>query len=566
MHKIKNAKMAQIRSKCMSILMLGLVIVAGVAAPIGYSLKAVAEERDVGNAETVGGVEDDGPGGAGGSGGAESDVGGDAGSGAEGDAGSSAEGGGASELGADDGGGEGSDEDDEDDEAKDEEPPEISEKIPEIYLKAISPGYKGEEGTGKVGEMIVIARKHADAPLSLAGATVGYTNTSGNTSVILEFPENSWMIGETLLLRYKNAPEGEQSNAVYNKTLAASSGGVELSIGGEVVDRVCWTGKDTCAKPFNGANAHTTLVRNLETGEWENLPEEKYEVKFDAEAYHVEGEPAADGDESDAPAAVGPSKCRGVQFSEILTYYENSKEEQFVELYNTRSEDVDLGGCQVRYKNKNYSLTGRVAADGYFAYYPEGFSLTKNPSTSNELQLIDANTETLDSLIYRKGQRKGTSYAMIGYDSAGEELWKITYDPTPGEPNNYREFRSCESGKVLNESTGNCVKVTSVKTTTCKAGYYLNVLTGRCNKVKTASAPAECKAGYYRDPTTNRCRKIKENNGADYSLEPQEYNEQSNFIALYAVLGVAGVGAVYLVYEFRHEIGRGFRKVFRKRR
>ena len=68
--------------------------------------------------------------------------------------------------------------------------PEISEKIPEIFIKAVNPGYSGELGSN-VGEMIEIARKNADEPLALAGATVSYTNSSGNESVLLEFPENS---------------------------------------------------------------------------------------------------------------------------------------------------------------------------------------------------------------------------------------------------------------------------------------------------------------------------------------------------------------------------------------
>ena len=171
--------------------------------------------------------------------------------------------------------------------------------------------------------------------------------------------------------------------------------------------------------------------------------------------------------------------------------------------------------------------------------------------------------ETVDALAYPNGQRKGTSYALIGYGDEGEEVWKVTYAPTPGGANNYQEFKTCEAGKVINEATGNCVKITSVAEKFCKEGYYLNVLTGRCNKVKIV-AEKTCKEGYYLNPETNRCRKIKENDGADYNLTPENYEEQSSFVALYAVLGVVGVGLGYLIYEFRHEIVRLWRKVFRR--
>ena len=152
---------------------------------------------------------------------------------------------------------------------------------------------------------------------------------------------------------------------------------------------------------------------------------------------------------------------------------------------------------------------------------------------------------------------------MIGHDEAGGEIWKVTYAPTPGEPNNYQEFKTCEEGKVINKATGNCVKVANVKDKVCKVGYFVNPLTGRCKKIQVAKEKT-CKEGYYLNPETNRCRKIKENKGADYSLQPEEYDESSSFVALYAVLGVVGLAIGYMVYEYRKDIKKLCGKVFRR--
>ena len=430
---------------------------------------------------------------------------------------------------------------------------EINEEIPEIYIRAINPGYT-VDGKSNVGEMIEIGHKNSDASISLAGITVGYTNSSGNYSTLIEFPEYSLMTGETLLLRLASSPDSELAAVNYTKTLAFK-GGLELRRGDEVVDNVCWTGKDECYKDFKSANP-TVLVRNLETGDFEHLDLAEYEVKYDARSYYVE----TIREEEGYGQVVG--RCKGLQFSEILSYYESSKSEQFIEFYNAGSEQILLDGCQVRYKNKNYNLSGIVMADGYFVYYPSEFSLTKNPTNSNLLEIIDVDGAVVDTLIYPNGQRKGTSYMLVGYDGFGEEIWKVTYAPTPGGPNNYQEFKACEAGKILNEATGNCVKVTTVAEKICKEGYYLNILTGRCNKMKTMEEKT-CKEGYELNPETGRCRKIKKNNGADYGLKPEEYEEQSSFVALYAVLGVMGVGLGYLVYEFRHDLARLWHKVFR---
>ena len=427
-------------------------------------------------------------------------------------------------------------------------------KLPELYIKAINPGYT-IDGKNNVGEMIEIGRikNSSDTPISLAGITVHYTNSSGNTTVLVEFPEHSWFAGDTILLRLSSSPNSELAAVEYAKTLAFKGGPLEIKRGDEVIDSVCWTGKDECYKDFKLANP-TTLVRDTEKNEFEHVAE--YEPVFDPESYYVDVPP----DEGYG----GVSQCKGVVFSEILSFYESSQTEQFVELYNSGSEQVLLDGCQIKYKNKYYPLEGIVKPEGYFVRFATDFSLTKNPTSSNVLELIDVSGEALDKLEYPNGQRRGTSYMLVGYDESGREIWKVTYAPTPGEANNYQEFKTCESGKVLNEVTGNCVKVTSVTEKVCPEGQYLNLLTGRCRKIPETPTSTECKEGYYLNEETGRCKRIKNNDGADYSVAVENYEESSSFVALYAVLGVLGAGILYIIVEFRREIAKLFRKVFRR--
>ena len=159
----------------------------------------------------------------------------------------------------------------------------INEKIPEIYIKAVNPGYT-EDGKSNVGEMIEIARKNPDAlPISLAGATVGYTNSSGNSVVLYEFPENSWMSGESILLRLASSPESELANISYSKTIAFKAS-ISLMRNEEIIDSLCWTSKDGCYKEFKSANP-TSLVRNLETNEFEHLI--NYEPIYHEANYYV---------------------------------------------------------------------------------------------------------------------------------------------------------------------------------------------------------------------------------------------------------------------------------------
>ena len=423
--------------------------------------------------------------------------------------------------------------------------------LPQIYIRAVNPGYT-VDGKSNVGEFIELARADASTPLSLAGLVLGYTNSSGKTLTLLEFPENSWMTGERILLRLASSSADELADILYSKTLAMKAGPLELTLNGEVIDTLCWTGKAGCMAEFK-SDAPTTLVRDGETF----IHSTDYLPSYDPESPgYYEEKPL---DETPTP------QCQNLRFSEILSYYESDKSEQFIEFYNPTSEQILLDGCQIKYKNKYYPLAGIVRADDYASYFPRDFALTKNPTTSNTVELIDTDGSVVDTLVFEHGQKKATSYAWLGYDQNGEEFWHYTYSPTPGTANNYQEFKTCEAGKVINEDTGNCVKPAQITEVVCGEGKYLNPATGRCKSYVTEIEKV-CDEGYELNPDTNRCRKIKTNTGADYELSEAEYNQKTSFVALYAIIGLAALSLFYIIFQFRHEIKKFFDRVFRRAR
>lgn len=439
----------------------------------------------------------------------------------------------------------------------------------QLVFSAINPGYT-VDGLGDVGELIEL-KNLSGAALDLSDYVIAYTNGSGKTSPLVEFPSGSRLEGETLLLRLaRRADPG--ADLTYMTTLALSAGPLTLLHRGQIVDTVCWTGKDGCTAAFDSAaEKRTTLVRNLTTGEFEH--QSTYQPAFDPNhlALVLPPDPTnPDGPDGSDPAdpelSSATPQCYKIEFSEILTYYNTAKTEQFIEFYNPSDSAVQLDGCKVRYKNKTYPLAGKIAADGYTAFYPASIdlTLTKNPSSSNLIELLDVNGAVVDALEYPHGQRKSAAFARF-YDQSGEENWSLTYAATPGAPNDYQEFRSCPAGKVINPETGNCVKATSITTTECPAGKYRNPLTGRCKKIATAATQKECAAGYERNPETNRCRKITTaNNGAEYALVPTTYSDHKSFIGLGVVAILVLLGVVYIILQFRREIARATRKLVQR--
>ena len=429
-------------------------------------------------------------------------------------------------------------------------------RIAPFAIKAFHPGHTSAEGVRDSGELIELVALEPTTFTSLAGLSIDYTNKNGNRSNIVRFPEGSGMSGEHILLRLARSPEASEADLTYTTNISASDGVLELSYQGALVERFCWGSIDsTCLANFSKTPL-SLIIQDLSTGIF--FHNENYTPHYDSlNPTYIPPPPSISPDES------LPAQCLGLQFSELLSYYEDSQSEQFIEFYNSTEEPITLDGCAIRYKKKLYYLSGIVPPAAYHTRSVNDFTLTKDPTSSNLLELIDVNTATIDTLEYFHGQKKSTSYAFFGYLVNGASDWRITYQPTPGAPNIYQQYRTCPAGKVINETTGNCVKATTLENalTDCPAGKYRNPITGRC-KSYTSQTITECKPGYERNPETNRCRKIKDNTGASFALLPQTAEERSRFVAIGAVALIVVLGLSYVVFQFRHEIKKGIKKIF----
>ena len=332
------------------------------------------------------------------------------------------------------------------------------------------------------------------------------------------------------------------------------AGPLTLTLNGEVIDSVCWTGKDECAEAFSSVRP-TALVRNVEANVFSHL--ENYEPNFHTDDYY----------EIPVPDETPPRQCERLEFSEILSYFESSVNEQFIEIFNPTAEQILLDGCQIKYKNNFLKLEGIIGAEKYQAIYPTDWHFTKNPTTENQVELIDTDGSLVDTLIYKNNQKKSASLAKFGVDENGEAVWRPTYSQTPGDENIYTEFPPCPYGKILNENTGNCVKITTLPAAkTCPEGSYLNPETGRCKKYVT-KVETTCAEGYYKNPLTGRCKKIVANDGASFPVnQGEEFQVTTTFTAAYALVAVILIGVAYVIFQFRHRLKRLFDKVFRSSR
>ena len=493
---------------------------------------------------------------------------------------------------------------------------------PHIAIRTINPGYTIDDikNTGELIELINLTSINPDYDPSIPGAekyqepntldldnlALIYTaksssaSTPGKSTIIYMFPSGSQFVGRSILLRYESSPEATADSTAQDLTYTTSlaqagalsliklSATADLSVFpttssldafGEVISSVCWLGGESCLPTFSTtvkSRAYTTITRDDFTGEYTHTNSAELLYNPSAPGLYLPPDiidsPSDLSNDTNPPNALAASKCYGLEFSEILSYYDTDSTEQFIELYNSTDAPLSLDGCKIRYKNKSYPLaSATIQPSGFYVLSPPPFRFTKNPTAENTLELVDANGAIIDTLTYPHGQKKSTTYALIGYHADGSENWQVTYAATPGAANIFQEYQSCPAGKIINEATGNCVKADTLKTTStlkdCGAGKYRNPLTGRCKSYNTDSEQASCKDGYERNPETGRCRKIRENTGADYPVVPlTSYEEKTTFIALWALGGVALLGVGIITFQFRQEITYFVKKIAKKRK
>lgn len=464
-----------------------------------------------------------------------------------------------------------------------------------LKFQAINPGY-----ASNAGEFIELVRL-SEQPIDMTGVSLRYTG-SGDAIILYTFPDQSIFMGDSIILRYASSPEVKSSdstiaNDLYVRTIAMS-GSLEIiysettSLAPLILQSLCWTGKPGCYSKFT-SKTPTTLVLNDEYdgSQVENQQDigalythiDNYQPIYQADALYFAPDLDSDSDlDSSLDSEDGLvdssemepeiQQCFGLEFSEILTYYISSKSEQFIEFINASEKEISLPNCNLRYKNKVYNLgytdQETVLPGERFVYYPSDDNLvfTKNPTTSNLFEIVNNGGNVVDILRVPHGQRSNTSYAAF-YNGANK-VWYLTYNISIGTPNVYQEFRTCPAGKVLNQTTGNCIKsVTETVLSSCPEGKIRNPLTGRCKSVAdTDNSPTECKVGYERNPETNRCRKIRVNDGASYELATiDNQNDTKSFAALGSIIGLMVVGVGFVVFQFRKEICYFVCKVFRRK-
>jgi hypothetical protein len=216
--------------------------------------------------------------------------------------------------------------------------------------------------------------------------------------------------------------------------------------------------------------------------------------------------------------------CAGLELSEVAA----NVDEQFIEIANATTREVNLTGCQLMTNRNNavYEFAESVlVGGGYLTVNVKDTPLTLTKTTTGTVYLLASDgVREVDSATYAN-LAKDTSWALV------DGAWRQTYALTTDAANAWIAYPSCPTGQERNLETGRCRKIIEPEIlAACPAGQYRNPETNRCKKYDTGSTLTPCKEGYERNPLTNRCRKIvvEDDDGLKPCAEGWERNPETN--------------------------------------
>lgn len=298
------------------------------------------------------------------------------------------------------------------------------------------------------------------------------------------------------------------------------------------------------------------------------------------------------------PAQPTLPVCANLELSEIVPNPTGTDtNHEYIELYNSSIDPVDLSGCSLKIDGATKKLQG-IAKPGYTAYY----GLTLPNADGATVELVTSTNE--DVVTYPTGLKDDQSWALIN----GQ--WQLTEQPTPDTENiaymkaeevnktsaNSSSLEACPEGKYRNPETNRCKTIETAEVLkNCSAGQERNPDTNRCKQIDTAqgsnlkvcsagqernpetnrcrktvslvSALTACKVGQERNPETNRCRKVagasttSSNSGKTSSsgLEQDIKNKQNVSYGVFIAMAILVAG--YGIYEYRDNISNYFVKL-----
>jgi hypothetical protein len=420
----------------------------------------------------------------------------------------------------------------------------------------------------------------SDETQIIDGWKVVYTNGSGNNEQEIAELSGSIPAGRYLLFTssaYEDSldPAIPSNQFLYNGGMADSGGYVWLYESAAepeelvLVDRLGWgnasldedislVSKTVAQKPTEGealkrcVNADLDYV-NRHNNELDFLP---------IGISHFDPGPYCAGMEPVVPPPAGDDPvCEEVIISELLPNPAGvDTTNEFIELYNSASETVNLEDCSLQLGTETPTAFGSVelTPGQYMAFSDDntGITLTNGSSDETEytLYLLSGGSapDELDEVVYPGGLGDDVAWAWFEDDG-----WQQTYSPTPGAENIKQPIKPCPAGQERSEETGHCrslsigggselkpcrpdqfrnpltnrcrLKDSDSGLKPCREDQFRNPETNRCKLITTASSTLKpCNADQFRNPTTNRCKKIDSGNTLKPCKSNQERNPETN--------------------------------------
>lgn len=369
---------------------------------------------------------------------------------------------------------------------------------------------------------------NSGSDINLSDWTIYYKSSTGKTwTKKATIVQNAVIHAHDYYLLASTRPEAD---TVLTSGMSQTGGVIELRSGSAVVDRVGWGTADT----FEGQAASTALAGEVIFRSFDTATQQMQDTDDNFINFNISGSETLKAPPAiEVPAPDIPTSYPAISLSELFpdpATPQSDTSDEFIELYNPNSTDVDLSGWIMKDAGgASYIIKSKIIpAQGYIAISSAESSLSLN-NTGDVIYLYTPDNTLADQSADYGNAKEGLTWAVVG------GAWDWTTSPTPAAANSsvYIEVDSS--------------KPAAVKTTTKKAAAVKKAATA---KPKAAKLAASSKSQAAKKDTN------------DSPVSTAQSALANIWPWLLIALGVGTIG--YGIYEYRPEIISSYHRLKNK--
>lgn len=302
----------------------------------------------------------------------------------------------------------------------------------------------------KNGDEFIEIHNYEAKPIAVPELKIEVFNSNGNSNLTKTFKNKSFKPSSFVLIAQNNSTNSDEHYS--SDSITPAGGKIEVSLGGQLIDEVCWGKISSCANFVTISENNVFATNRCQTdsncanqtvrfGGLTDTPICKFDATIFADDEKCIDPNPPDIDPGGGDPPIPKDACANLAVTEIGA----NLDEQFIEITNKSATAINPKGCMVQTNRnqKQFVFGDEMLAPGAVRLVKiSDTALTLSKTVSGTVYILSSDgQEEFDVVIY-PAMKTGVSWWLI------DGAWKESSKPSPGEANQIPPPNFCDGLKI----------------------------------------------------------------------------------------------------------------------